>query len=166
MENNQDIKISTKDYRFHFRVIAVIEQNGKLLIQKINDKEYFVLPGGHVMQGETSLEALQREIKEEIGCDIDPKSCKFFCFHENLYNKNERLEHWLESYFIAKPQKPLPANDWNIEENDKGELKLLQFKWVTKDELKKLDLKPTSIKNLIVEGKTDKFTHIIDKNKI
>ena len=38
-------------------------------------------------------------------------------------------------------------------ENDKGEEKLLDFKWVTAQELKNIDLRPANIKELLVNGK-------------
>lgn len=159
----QDVRITNDEYNFHFRVAAVIIQDNKFLIQQIEGYDYYILPGGHVLLGESSLTALAREVKEEVGCDIDLENCKFFCFHENFYNKKGKLEHWIENYFIVKPSKRLPNNNWDIEENDNGELKLLHFKWVSIDELKDLDLKPTAIKKLLVENKANEFTHLIDK---
>lgn len=157
-----DIRIKNDEYNFHFRVAAVIMQEDKFLIQQIDDCEYYILPGGHVSLGESSLQALEREVKEEVGCDVDIEQCKFFCFHENFYNKKEKIEHWIENYFTVKPKNKLSANNWDIEENDNGEMKLLHFKWVSREELKELDLKPTTIKKLLVENKTDEFNHLID----
>ena len=160
--NKKDIRIKNDGYNFHFRVAAVIVQDNKFLIQQIDGYDYYILPGGHVLLGETSLQALAREVKEEIGCDIDIEQCKLFCFHENFYNKNEKLEHWIENYFTVKPKNPLPSNDWDIEENDNGKKRILHFKWVNRDELKELDLKPTTIKKLLVENKSNEFNHLID----
>lgn len=160
--NKKDIRIKNDGYNFHFRVAAVIVQDNKFLIQQIDGYDYYILPGGHVLLGESSLKALEREVKEEVGCDVDIEQCKFFCFHENFYNKKEKLEHWIENYFTVKPKKTLPTTDWDIEENDKGEIKLLHFKWVTIDELKELDLKPTAIKRLLVDNKSNEFNYLID----
>lgn len=160
--NKKDIRIKNDGYNFHFRVAAVIVQDNKILIQQIDGYDYYILPGGHVLLGESSLKALEREVKEEVGCDIDIDKCKFFCFHENFYNKKEKLEHWIENYFIVKPKKLLPTNDWNIEENDNGKIKLLHFRWVNIDELKELDLKPTTIKKLLVDNKSNEFNYLID----
>lgn len=160
--NKKDIRIKNDGYNFHFRVAAVIIQDNKFLIQQIDGYDYYILPGGHVLLGESSLKALEREVKEEVGCDIDIEQCKFFCFHENFYNKKEKLEHWIENYFTVKPKDLLPTNDWDVEENDKGEIKLLHFKWVTIDELKELDLKPTAIKKLLVDNKSNEFNYLID----
>ena len=160
---SSDIRIKNDEYNFHFRVAAVIVQDDKFLIQRINECEYCILPGGHVLLGESTLEALQREVKEEVGCDIDIEQCNFFCFHENFYNKNGRVEHWIENYFVVKSKTPLPTENWDIEENDNGEIKLLHFKWVSREELKKLDLKPTSIKKLLVDNKSSEFNYLIDR---
>ena len=160
--NKKDIRIKNDGYNFHFRIAAVIVQDNKFLIQQIDGYDYYILPGGHALLGESSLKALEREVKEEVGCDIDLEQCKFFCFHENFYNKKEKLEHWIENYFTVKPKELLPTKNWDVEENDKGEIKLLHFKWVSLDELKELDLKPTAIKKLLVDNKSNEFNYLID----
>lgn len=160
--NKKDIRIKNDGYNFHFRVAAVIIQDNKFLIQQIEGYDYYILPGGHVLLGESSLNALEREVKEEVGCNIDIEHCKFFCFHENFYNKKEKIEHWIENYFTVKTEFPLPNKDWDVEENDNGEKKLLHFKWVTKEELKKIDLKPTSIKKILMNNKSNEFNYLID----
>jgi len=52
-------------------VKALIQQNGKLLVLKTMaaEKTYYVLPGGKIEYGEEPLEALQRELEEEISCE-------------------------------------------------------------------------------------------------
>lgn len=159
----EDIRIKNDEYNFHFRVAAIVIQNSKILVQKINECDYYILPGGHVLLGESSIDALKRELKEEIRYDINIEQCKLFCFHENFYNKNERTEHWIENYFTVKTKDVLPSKDWEVEENDDRELKLLHFKWVSIEELRNLDLKPVAIKKLLIENKINDFSYIIDK---
>ena len=53
---------------------AIIRQNGKILIcQRPADKNCGLLwefPGGKIEPGESAEEALRREIREELGCEI------------------------------------------------------------------------------------------------
>ena len=59
------------------RVVAIIIQNHKLLLVKGSDKykEYWT-PGGKREEGESDIEALRRELDEEINVKIT--STKFF----------------------------------------------------------------------------------------
>lgn len=59
-------------------VRAAIEDDGKILFLRARDESatnpdgcWYFLPGGHVDQGETLEQALRREIKEEVGLEIE-----------------------------------------------------------------------------------------------
>ena len=51
---------------------ALIGREGKLLVvkQTIGEKIYWDLPGGRMEHGETPLETLKREVKEETGLEV------------------------------------------------------------------------------------------------
>lgn len=56
------------------RVAGVYIENGKILLvqhRKFN-QEYYLLPGGGQHTGESALQALVREWKEELSVDIEP----------------------------------------------------------------------------------------------
>ena len=46
---------------------AVIIRDGRLLLVTAHDKGYYWLPGGTVEDGESMVEALHRELAEELG---------------------------------------------------------------------------------------------------
>ena len=54
----------------HLGVNAIITCNGKLLLEKRRDSDTWGLIGGGVKKKETELQAIAREIKEELGLRI------------------------------------------------------------------------------------------------
>lgn len=51
---------------------------------------------------------------------------------------------------MIEPEQKLKMEDQEKLEIDKGEEKLLELKWVTLEELKSIDLRPTNIRNMII----------------
>ena len=61
----------------HFGVYGIIIENDNIILVKKNGGPYdgkFDLPGGSIEFGETPLEALKRELNEEIGIEL--KECE------------------------------------------------------------------------------------------
>ena len=56
--------------------------------------------------------------------------------------------HEIGFYYLMKAN--VEPKDFVIEENDKGKLRKHEFKWITKDELKNLDVRPTALKDVIL----------------
>jgi len=50
----------------------------KLLLAFSNNKQAFYLPGGKADEGETTLSALVREIREELNVEMDPAGLTFY----------------------------------------------------------------------------------------
>src|SRR3954449_12328250 len=55
------------------RVSSILRWQGRVLLcrQEKPGKEYWLLPGGGVDGGETLIEALRRELREELGIEAD-----------------------------------------------------------------------------------------------
>ena len=158
-----DVKFKEKEYSFHYRVVGVIVKDDKYLVQNIDGKDYYILPGGHVRIGESSDDALIREIREELEIDILKNEFRLFCYHENIYEKDNRIEHWIEQYYIINAN--LEKDSWSFVENDIDGVKTLNYTFVSKEELKKIDLKPLKIKELIISEKFKGISHIVSDHR-
>ena len=158
-----DLKIKTEAEEFHVRTCGIIKQENKFLIMRVNKTPYYHIPGGHIEIGEDSKQAVIREIKEEIGCDV--QEAKLFSIEENFWTRNNKKCHGIEFYYIIKPKQQLQMQDCEKIENDKGEEKLLHFKWVTLEEIKEIDLRPSNIKDMLINEEYLKgLTHIVKKS--
>ncbi len=68
---------------------AIIIEDGKILVMHRNKygSQYYTLVGGRVAEGETTEQALVREIKEETGLDITHAQLVFTEEHAEPYNQ-------------------------------------------------------------------------------
>ena len=76
---NPEQKIVGESFKLRKSARAiVINQNGLMAVQHIQKYNYHKLPGGTMEEGEKIEETLRREIREEIGCEIDSIKPDFF----------------------------------------------------------------------------------------
>jgi 8-oxo-dGTP pyrophosphatase MutT (NUDIX family) len=53
-------------------------KDGKLLMARSRGKDAFYNPGGGIEPGETDIQGLAREVKEELGVNIIPESVRLY----------------------------------------------------------------------------------------
>lgn len=157
-----DIKIVDKDIKFKCRVSGIFLDNGKVLVNKYGDDTY-CLPGGYVNIGETSEDAVLRELKEEIG--IDFKIDSYAGIMENFFvNLRNQKTHGIDFYYYVtlKYKKNIKSINYNRVENDNGFIIKHNFSWIDISELDKYNLLPYDIKEQI-KNKNTNF-HMIKKD--
>ena len=62
----RDLTLNVLDYKLNIRAAGIIIHNGKVLVHKNVNDDYYALVGGRVEIGENSATTLKREIQEEI----------------------------------------------------------------------------------------------------
>jgi|SRR3989344_740810 len=125
---------------FNVAVEAVIEKDGKILITQRSFErphapgEWEILTG-RVDQGETFEEALEREVMEEVGLEVEMIQ-PFNTFH--FYRGSEKAEHLGVSFWCK----------YRIGEVKLDKKEQINYKWATPDEELKLIIDP-SIKSSV-----------------
>lgn len=149
-----DIKINNEEGNFKFRVAGLLENNGKYLATKMDSNMFYCLPGGHVEIGETTDEAIEREMQEELGFPVKIK--KLLAVAQNFYEKNGKKFHEFSYYYMVAPVSASDVNpeDYERIENDKGVMRHLEFKWLTKEDFSLQSFNPIFVKDILQSEKT------------
>ena len=156
-----DVKIKTDNLKFKFRVSGIIIENDKILLEKYDENSY-CLPGGYVNMGETSEEAIHRELKEELQSDFVLD--EFLGVAENFFtNFKGDKTHGIDFYYKAsfKNKKDINNIDYNYIEDDHGFTVKHNLKWFDLAELINIDLRPGKIKEAILNN-AKSFHYIIN----
>lgn len=110
-------------------IAAAIRKKGKILLTRrsshIIEGGKWCLPGGHLDKGETAMNGVMREVREETG--LKTKRARFLFYHDELMPRL-RL-HALVLVFEVDVSGSLRPN-WEVSES----------KWCTPDEALKLEL--------------------------
>ncbi len=106
-------------------VISFMENSkGEFLIQKRTKakKGLYGSTGGHPKSGETSLQGITTEIKEEIGLDVKPSELKLV-----FSDKQEEKQVFYDIYYLKK--------DFNISDLTLQKEEVESVAWLSKDKI-------------------------------
>jgi ADP-ribose pyrophosphatase YjhB (NUDIX family) len=122
---------------FNYRVAGVAIHNGRILLDRNSRNSYWVLPGGHPEMMEPMTDALYREVKEEIGADVE--IVRLLWILENFFYKNKDI-HELSFYFLMQihPESKLLKSNGPFYGEEHGHQ--LTFQWFPLNELELNDL--------------------------
>ena len=145
-----DLTINLEDYKLNIRAACIIKHNNKVLLHKSDDKDHYCLVGGRVELGENSENTIRREIKEELGKEIDVTGYvstieNFFTFEGSKYHEYMFV---YEAEFKDEKDRFIEETLSNIEGND-----YLKYYWVDIKDIENVDIKPKVVKDILKEGK-------------
>lgn len=91
--------------------LVVIQEN-KLLLAFSNNKKAWYLPGGKIDAGETPVQALQREILEELGIQLQTTDLQYYTHITALaFGEEENLVMEQDCYRYTLTEKLQPGNE-------------------------------------------------------
>jgi 8-oxo-dGTP diphosphatase len=126
-----------KNVEFIARGLAF--QNGKILLCKRKDRDYYFFPGGHIEFGEFAGDALKREIKEEIG--INAKIHELMGMLENVFKDKGSIFHEVNFVFRIEVD----------EQNVKSLEDHLEFCWMDYNDFLGKTVLPTALKKQLLK---------------
>ena len=155
-----DLTINIDEYKLNIRAACIIKHNNKILFHKCKDKDYYCFIGGRVEIGENSEETIKREIKEELGKEIEITG--YISTIENFFTEDNFKYHeymfLYEAEFKEEKDKLIEETLDNIEGKE-----YLKYYWLDTRKLDEYDIKPKVIKNMLKENKYPIHKINIDK---
>ena len=145
-----DLTIDVENYKLNVRAAGIITHNGKMLVHRNINSDHYALIGGRVEIGEDSATTVKREIKEELGKEIEITG--YIATIENFFEMKGSKYH--EIMFIHKVEftdeddKKIECTMKNIEGKD-----YLQYEWLDLKQIDENSLLPTAVKDILKENK-------------
>ena len=137
----------------HTSVRGIVNYNDKIvLIHRIKTKDdgtvrdYYVTPGGKIEENESHEEALRREIKEELGIEIEITD---LCLELDDRDYNDSFQYFYNCNYKAGELGTGDGPEFTDKENYKG---VFEIVLVDKKEISKLNLVPEKIKEILVNN--------------
>lgn len=153
----EDISYTNGHQRFRYRAAAIIIEEGAICFMSSPSEDYHYSVGGAVQFGETTEEAVLREVIEETGqqYEID----RLVCFHENFFSNSNGVLRGLDChevclYYLMKSKG----------KQFQGQIEDETVHWIPIQELENHRVFPTFIPQ-ILKGLDMGTQHIITKNE-
>lgn len=130
--------------KFEICARAVIRRNGKILVCRALGKSHYFFPGGHIEYGETAVDALKIELREELG--VEAKKCVFIGTIENIYGEDGEKHHEINLVFDVSVD---GTHSQSREDH-------INFNFLNKKEFTKEKVLPIALQKCVIKWLKDK----------
>lgn len=144
-----------ENFRFNARTSALIynKEKNKILLFKIEGRDFYMLPGGRIEELEESTDAIKREIKEELGWENLEFS--FLALSEEFVNDKGYNNHQLNIIYKAIYKEHINKLKFKGLEGD-----WINFEWADIEKIEQYKIFPASIEKIILNK--DSTNHFVD----
>jgi 8-oxo-dGTP pyrophosphatase MutT (NUDIX family) len=139
------IRIKLNKRLFNMRIAGLAFRDGHVLVHRASHEQFWTFPGGTAEIGESSLDTLVREMKEETATDIVVE--RHLWTVENFFTFEGRTWHEIGVYYLMRMPDTFPFAPEAIVHRVRDAKNDLEFKWVPADKarLEALPLQPDFI---------------------
>ena len=152
-----NIEFTNGNNRFSARASAIIYNydKSKILLFRVEDgRDYYLLPGGRIEFNEDSKTAITREIKEELGFDIDFEICSI---QENFISVNDKITTQYAFVFKGIYNGYIDNEKIKCKDYDNQ-----SFYWVNLSFINKYKILPSSVYKLLNSNESN-IIHFVEK---
>ena len=133
------------------RAIIFDKDRECILLEKnieIENPFYYFLGGG-LQVGETMLDCIRREMREEI--EVEVLQAEYLFVVENFFRHAGEIRHGLGHYFEVTLDR----------EDVHSTNPALEYHWLPLDGLGEVDLRPSIVRDVIVDGAYTRVRHLV-----
>jgi ADP-ribose pyrophosphatase YjhB (NUDIX family) len=157
---------------FQVRVAGVAASDGRVLLHRTPEENFWSVPGGRLQVGENAAEALQREMREEISADVEVGNLLWlvenFFEHRPLDDSGDETEvahHEIGIYL----EMSLPRHLCEVTSFIGTELAgtphefALEFRWFPQGEVAEIDVRPATLRDRLAIVLPDGMPSIVQR---
>ena len=125
-----------------YRVGGIAVYDDCLLVEQDFAHDFCFVPGGRVEYGENAVEALAREVREELGEDV--KVGRLVLVTDNLFDLDDDRFQEIALYFLIEfaHNSKVPDRDGSFEGTESG----TTFQWIPLNQVEQANLLPTFLR--------------------
>ncbi len=147
---------------FNYRVAGVYIQDGRVLLHRSEEDNFWTFPGGRCEIGELSADTIVREMREETGASF--RVIRLLFVIENMFVYHKVRCHEIGFYYLMKPE--------TADDTDKikgrffgreGTIKL-EFDWFPINSLAKMEIYPILLKTALL-NLPNSICHLVQKEQ-